>query len=212
MSNKDTGWIAHYCQAIDMNPMTEGAEAKIYKTKMFGKDIMVKVREKKEYRIRELDERLRRERTKREARILNRLNQVGIRCPRIIAAGRFSIYMEWLPGKLLNNIGNTESMLKGAGEILAQLHENDIVHGDFTPANLMLSNDKIYLIDFGLSEFTNSIEEKALDILLMKRSVSPKAYKVFEASYVQHYKKSNETLNRLKGIEKRGRYQIRTLA
>lgn len=190
----------------------EGAEAKIYQADIFGKELLLKRREEKKYRIKELDERLRKERTKTEARIMFRLGKSGIPTPRVIAVGKFSIYMEKLSGKLLKDLKPTQEILKETGSMLGKMHEQNIAHGDFTPANIMVSGKSIYVIDFGLSEVTNSQEEKALDLLLMKRSIPKREYSIFEESYSRSYNGSKAIVNRLKEIEKRGRYQIRTLA
>jgi len=98
-----------------------------------------------------------------------------------------------------------------AGEQLALLHNAGITHGDFTPANLISNGREIYLIDFGLAEPTSSSEERALDVLLMKRQMSRERYSDFARAYSKAAKSSGETLRRLAEIEERGRYQIRTL-
>lgn len=190
----------------------EGAEAKIYKTRIFGNEVIVKRREKKAYRVSELDQRLRRERTSSEARIMLRLHRSGVKTPRIIAVGRFSIYMERLHGRALKDIEVTQKHMGEVGRTLGRIHGLNVAHGDFTPANLMLCKDGLYVMDFGLAEATNSTEEKALDILLMKRSVPKALYSAFIVSYSKAFGKAAETKKRLGEIEKRGRYQIRTLA
>lgn len=190
----------------------EGAEAKIYQTRMFGRELLLKQREEKKYRVKELDQRLRKERTKTEARVMARLVKVGIPIPRLIAVGKFSIYMEELSGKLLKDTSPSTGIIKEIGEILGKMHEQNVAHGDFTPANIMLCKGSPYIIDFGLAEVTNSQEEKAFDLLLMKRSLSKEQYSVFEKYYSKSYSDSRVIINRLKEIEKRGRYQIRTLA
>ncbi|HUB92649.1 MAG TPA: KEOPS complex kinase/ATPase Bud32 [Candidatus Saccharimonadales bacterium] len=195
-----------------MIKLGEGAEAKIYLTRIFGRAVLLKRREPKKYRIRELDERLRRERTRAEARIMLRLSKAGIPAPRPVAVGRFSIYMEMLPGRLLKDARPGAETLRRVGRLLGAIHGQNIAHGDFTPANIMLSGKRIHIIDFGLSEVTNSQEEKALDLLLMKRALTKAQYAAFERSYSRSYSKGLAVINRLGEIERRGRYQIRTLA
>ena len=63
------------------------------------------------------------------------------------------------------------------------------------------------MIDFGLAEITTSIEEKALDLLLIKRSLSETEYGRLLESYRRHYGGAAQTLKRLSAIEQRGRYQ-----
>lgn len=189
---------------------SEGAEAKIYKFDVLGCSLLLKRRESKKYRIGQLDDKIRRSRTKREARIMSIANGAGIRSPRLIAVGRFTICMEFLRGRLLNDVkyGKKEASL--AGELLALMHKHDIAHGDFTTANLISDKKDIYVIDFGLSEVTKSIEDKAMDLLLMKRSINQRHFGDFVSSY-KSYKDSKLTLSKLDDIEKRGRYKIRTL-
>jgi len=48
-------------------------------------------------------------------------------------------------------------------------------------------------------------------LLLMKRSLNEKQYKVLADSYAKAYRGSSDVFRKLVEIEKRGRYQIRTL-
>ena len=195
-----------------MKLLSEGAEAKIYLINTFAKKLALKSREPKRYRQATLDEKIRRERTKREAKIISRLGSLGVNVPKLVAVGKFSIMIKMLDGILLKDTRpNLDTMVK-AGRLLAAMHKNDIAHGDFTPANLMLFKKSVYVIDFGLSEFTKSLEEKAIDLLLMKRAISYSQYKPFEDSYKENYQGSKDVIERLDEIEKRGRYQIRTIA
>ena len=191
--------------------MSEGAEAKIYMQEMFGERLVVKERVKKEYREASLDKRLRLARTRNEARILYRAFEAGVKTPTLIGVGRFSIYMSYIEGKLLRDVKKSPYLLRQAGILLAKMHNADIVHGDFTPANIIVSKNSVYVIDFGLAEISKSIEEKAIDLLLMKRSLNEKQYKVFAYSYAKAYTASSDVFRKLAEIERRGRYQIRTL-
>lgn len=194
-----------------MRKIGEGAEARLFETAMLGKAVVVKVRQEKRYRITELDVNLRASRTRREARLMQKARGAGVSVPRVIALGRFSIYMEMLRGRLLKDRAECWSDYSGAGRLLAELHNTGIVHGDFTPANVMVDRGKMYVIDFGLAEESGSAEEKAIDLLLMKRSVSGHCYGIFERAYARKATRGDETLGRLSEVEKRGRYQIRTL-
>ena len=113
--------------------------------------------------------------------------------------------------KLMKDFRFGKQEIRNSGEILARMHGIDIVHGDFTPANIMVDAGEVHVIDFGLSEFSKDAEEKALDILLMKRSITPEMYKEFREGYAKVSKDSKAILNRLAKIESRGRYQTRTL-
>jgi len=200
-----------------MKKIGEGAEAKIYLTSIFGNIVLVKVRFRKKYRERALDESLRRSRTKQEAHAMIIARRAGVRVPVVVAFDKFSIYMQRLEGRLLREVlSDTNANLPYAvfvelGHELAKMHNANIAHGDFTPANIILNgNSHAFIIDFGLSEITSSIEAKALDLLLMKRSITSEQYSAFLQGYAA-YSKSKEVLARLNEIEKRGRYQTRTL-
>ncbi len=198
-----------------MKEISEGAEAEIYDSNFMGLDVIVKDRIAKTYREPTLDERIREQRTKSEARILSLASENGANVPKVFMISKNQISMSKLRGKTLNLIMqngkiNSNVMIE-AGKQLAKLHSLDIIHGDYTPANILVDGSNISIIDFGLGEITNSIEERALDILLMRRSISKSLYSVFVKSYSKHYKNAKAVLNRLAEIEKRGRYQTRTL-
>ncbi len=191
---------------------SEGAEAKIYQTRIFGKTLLLKARERKAYRIEQLDVKLRSTRTKKEARIMQIAYRQGANVPKVVAYGAFEIYMEKLDGMLLRDMKNAkQSIFVKCGEELAKLHKAGVVHGDFTPANIIVSKEKVFVIDFGLAEQAPSLEERAIDVLLFKRSVTPKQFEAFLMGY-KKFEKSGEVIERLKEIEKRGRYQERTIA
>lgn len=142
---------------------------------------------------------------------MQRLISAGLNVPKVVAAGRYTILMEKINGKLMKDTNYNRRVLDAVGKMLGKMHDSGVVHGDFTPANIMLSNKNVYLIDFGLSEVNNSDEERALDLLLMKRSLSRTDYKVFEHSYIKASKGSRAVMKRLEEVERRGRYQVRSL-
>lgn len=195
-----------------MKIINEGAEAKIFLTNAFGERMLIKHRFEKRYKIKEIDTEFRELRTKKEAKIMEMLRRIGVNSPEIFAAGRYSIYMSIIDGKLLKDSKVPIPFYEKIGVQLATMHNNDIAHGDFTPANIIVSHNKAVVIDFGLADVTKSIEDKAIDLLLMKRSISKKAYLSFLRAYAQNSKDSKIIVKRLADIEKRGRYQIRTLA
>ncbi len=204
-----------------MRKISEGAEACIYKTMMLGRNAIIKYRVEKSYRVMELDSDLRERRTRNEARIQAELYEIGVRVPSVMLAGRHFIVMNEVAGETLNKIKMIESgrgstairIMSEAGSLLARIHDHGISHGDFTTANLMLDrNGRLWVIDFGLSAFTNSAEDKALDIILMKRSVGEKLYSHFIKGYVGGTAEAGSVLKKLEEIERRGRYQTRTLS
>jgi len=190
-----------------MKILGKGAEATIY----FGKNKAIKERLKKNYRIKELDKHLRKTRTRREAKILEKIT---IKAPRLISTDRErKIEMEFIKGdKIRDLLDKKPSLAIEIGEKVAAIHDSDIIHGDLTTSNMILK-EEIYFIDFGLSTFSKKIEDKAVDIHLFKQALESKHYKVFEEAYkhfLKGYSKSKnykETIDRLKVVEERGRYK-----
>ena len=199
--------------------ISEGAESYIYSGWFLGLDCVLKRRIEKRYRLKEIDDELRIRRTKTEARIMSLVSSIGVNSPKVLLVDRYDIYMSRIPGARLSNILQSSALKKDMGRIFsvlgeyaAILHAKDVVHGDLTPANAMVDKDlNVYLIDFGLSDFTNSIEQKALDILLMKRSVDDGLFGAFIQSYRKHSNSGEQVIRRMGEIERRGRYNTRTI-
>ena len=105
---------------------------------------------------------------------------------------------------------------KEIGETLTKLHNQDIIHGDLTTSNMILSNknNKLYLIDFGLGFHSYKIEDKAVDLHLLKQALEAKHYKIAEECItiiLKNYKpdKYKLILERIPVIESRGRYKTK---
>ena len=191
-----------------------GAEAILY----LENNKLIKERIKKSYRIDEIDEKLRKYRTRSEARLMQ---NSGINVPKIISVNdkTMKIEMEFIEGKLIKNILDNlnekeiEELCEHIGEQIAILHDNNIIHSDLTTSNMILKEGKVYFIDFGLGFKSLRIEDKAVDLHLLKQALESKHYKVFEECFdaiLKGYKKSvnyNETMERLKKVEQRGRYK-----
>ncbi len=196
-----------------MEKYGEGAEARIYLGKVLGTRLVLKVRGRKRYRIDEIDLRIRQQRTRREAAILRRAFSIGLNAPRLVAVGRTSILMTFIEGTLLKDIQNpSEKTLGDAGRLLARMHSADIVHGDFTPANLIVGKKGAAVIDFGLASVSRSQEEKAIDLLLMKRAISGTKFSRIIAGYREGNPMSKTVVDRMAEVERRGRYHLRSLS
>jgi len=133
-----------------MKLIAQGAESKLF----LDKNKVVKDRFRKTYRIKEIDDRLRKFRTKREAKVLEKLKKIKFPIPKLISNNeKDTIEIQYIKGKLIKNILNNNNCVKLSreiGEKVAILHNNDIIHGDLTTSN-MIFNKEIYFIDFGLS-------------------------------------------------------------
>ncbi len=186
-----------------------GAEAVVERCSLIGLPAVRKSRIAKEYRVGALDSMLRRNRTRSEARLLNRAKLAGVSCPTVLEVDEFSIVMTLIDG---SRPEMDEKQAHEAGSILAKLHKNDIIHGDYTPANLIESEKGIiFIIDFGLGFVSNDIEDKATDVFTMLRALKGKgkSTKVIGDSFIDgygKYEKSASVFERVKGIEKRVRY------
>ncbi len=195
--------------------LAEGAEAIVYETTLGGMKALMKRRMQKKYRVPEMDAKIRSVRSKNEARIIAMVSKAGINAPKLLLYDGNDLYMSAVDGKKLSDALNSGKVgggiFKGVGEILGKLHTAGIAHGDYTPANIILGKDGAYVIDFGLSEITNSAEERAFDVLLMKRAIGKAQYSSFLGGYSSCFAGSKEVLERLALIERRGRYQTRTL-
>ena len=198
-----------------------GAEAVIYLDIRENpyQPIIIKDRIKKDYRIKELDKKLRKFRTKREVKLLEKSSGI-INVPKVLSFSDFEIAIEFIDGKKLSefldgmNDKEREKVCFSIGENLAKLHNNDLIHGDLTTSNIILKNKEIYFIDFGLGSFSNKIEDKAVDLHLLRQALKSRHYLHFEKSFeevLKGYKKTsnnfNEVENRLQKVYERGRYK-----
>lgn len=179
---------------------------------------LVKRRTKKSYRIDILDQKLRKQRTRKESKLLEKASKI-IPVPKIkkILEKETEIDMEFLDGKNLSehldSLPNAEDVCKEIGKNIALLHDAGIIHGDLTTSNMILKDNKVFFIDFGLGFESNKIEDKAVDLHLIKQALEAKHFNHYEKFFkaiLEGYKTSKhheETINRLKTVEKRGRYK-----
>jgi N6-L-threonylcarbamoyladenine synthase/protein kinase Bud32 len=189
----------------------KGAEAVLERSDFLGLDAVVKTREPKAYRNPALDVKLRKARTKSEARLISRAKSAGVRCPTVLEVSDFAIGMTFEKGRMMHELlqeGNCpKSAVPEAGRMLAALHSANVVHGDFTPANIIVGEKgKLILIDFGLGGFSTDSEDKAVDVLTMKKALGKLAPR-FVAAYARHGNK--KICEKAEEIGKRARYQER---
>lgn len=197
-----------------MKLIGHGAEARLYTD---GEKV-VKERVQKGYRLAELDEKLRKTRTRKEAKILEKLHSAGFPAPRLLEAcdKSMKIEMDFLEGPKLAEVFHKQP-LKFAREIgkrVGELHVKDIIHSDLTTANMILVDGKIHFIDFGLSFVSKSAEDKAVDLHLLDRALESKHYDLYEKcikevieGYKEAYSEASVVLKRLEVVQKRGRHK-----
>jgi TP53 regulating kinase-like protein len=205
----------------------KGAEANLYLANWHGKEVIIKKRIQKKYRIKALDEKIRLYRTIHEAQIMHEAKKAGVATPTIFFVDEIekAIIMEYIKGvrvkELLDSLKPNQriNLCLEIGKIIGKLHKKGIIHGDLTTSNMIfIDNEKIFFIDFGLSFYSFREEDRGSDLLLMKRAFSSTHFKFFNKcfkSVVEGYKEeigikeALKTLNKVNEIEKRGRYAER---
>ncbi len=189
-----------------MKLLYKGAESEVYLTEYLGIKAILKKRIPKKYRIKELDGKIRLERTKKEAKIVKRALQ-KINVPMIFDCFEYEILMEYIDGiKLKNNIEKFD--FKKLGQEIKKMHDLNIIHSDLTPSNILLKNKEIYFIDFGLAFYSKRIEDKATDLLLFKRILKAEYPEYFDNCWKEFCKGygDQQVLKHIEKIEKRARY------
>jgi len=200
--------------------IAQGAEAIIKKKSMKGKDIVTKTRIPKKYRLPQLDLKLRKQRTRRESRLLEKTRKI-IPVPKIINVeeNKYKIRMEFISGFKLSQhleILNHTKISKQIGKNIAKLHDAGIIHGDLTTSNMILKtkNNTLYFIDFGLGFHSNRNEDKAVDLHVLSEALEAKHPTIYRETFdtiIKEYKKTSKNapavLKRLEKVEKRGRYK-----
>ena len=125
--------------------------------------VVKKWRIPKSYRLPELDEQIRQERTMREARITSEARRCGVPTPIIKDVLKFDLKMEHVDGQKLKDV-ITPDLSETVGEMVGKLHQAGIIHGDLTTSNMILRDGRIYLIDFGLAFHELSVEAQGVDV------------------------------------------------
>jgi len=202
-----------------MKLIKQGAEAKLYLSDIDGRKVLVKDRIKKSYRIKQIDEKLRKQRTSRESNLLSEARRVGVLTPRIVKVEKNKIIMDYIDGqriKELLNSSNKKTVVKLSfeiGKIIGKLHSADIIHGDLTTSNMIFKDGNIFFIDFGLGQFSRKIENKGTDLKLLLEalrsthfSIAEECWKQILKGYRKEYKGADKVLKKVGEIAKRARY------
>ena len=200
-----------------MEVIAKGAEANLY----LQNGVVVKERIRKEYRIPEIDEVLRSTRTKREARLLSLARRAGVPTPVVLDVDtqRKSITMSYIEGEKLKYLverldeDELRELFTHIGSLAARLHRSNIIHGDLTTSNMILSRGRVFFIDFGLGEVSQSLEAKGTDLLVFAKAVRSTHFaresqilKAFFSGYLREYPEGEAVIERMRSIERRGRY------
>jgi Kae1-associated kinase Bud32 len=186
-----------------------GAEARLFKVE----NTAVKERPAKGYRLPVIDERLRRQRTRKEAKILESLKKMNVPAPELIkfCDESMKIDMSFLDGPKVRDVMNV-NFAREIGKIVGTLHKNDVIHADLTTSNMIWKDNKIHLIDFGLSFVSKKVEDKAVDLHLLDRALESRHHEIYHdclKEVLSGYQETNPdaaiVLKRLETVQKRGR-------
>ena len=211
-------------QKTQNNLISKGAEANIYKSE----NKVLKDRIPKSYRHPKIDKMLRKRRTKSEVKLIEKASQL-IPVPKILVISsnksyketqhdNYKITMSYIKGKKLSeSLENLDykKVCKQIGINISKLHDSDIIHGDLTTSNMILclQTKKVYFIDFGLGFHSHRIEDKAVDLHLIKEALEARHPTIFQTAFksiLAGYKSSKnyqKTIKQLEKVEKRGRYK-----
>jgi len=204
------------------NFIYKGAEAEICPAKHMKMEVIQKRRISKSYRIKQIDKQLISYRTKEEAKLITDARQQGIAVPIIydVDLKNGIITMEYIKGQRVKDILNDltekerENLCKKIGQNIARLHNSDIIHGDITTSNMILYNDRVHFIDFGLGEKNNELESKGVDLHVLMEAIESTHSKYANCfEYVlEGYKKelkdnANLVIKKIEEIVRRGRYR-----
>uniref|UniRef100_A0A665VC79 non-specific serine/threonine protein kinase n=2 Tax=Echeneis naucrates TaxID=173247 RepID=A0A665VC79_ECHNA len=210
----------------------QGAEARLYRTEFLGKPTIVKERFPKRYRHRALDEKLTHRRTVQEVRSILRCRKAGISVPVVyfVDYSTHCIFLEEFVGystvrdhitsvqrSKSSQDQNLEWLAQRIGQILAKMHDEDVIHGDLTTSNMLLKggsedqDSELVLLDFGLSYISVLPEDKGVDLYVLEKaflSTHPNTEALFQKllkSYIMSSKKSQVVMKKLDEVRVRGR-------
>lgn len=207
-----------------MQIIKRGAEAILYLDEFENQQVLVKERIKKNYRIDQIDKKLRKERTRKEVKLLTEARKVGVWTPKIfhVDESNSKITMEFVDGTRIKELLYTadkktvEKLCLEIGSQIGKLHAIGIVHGDLTTSNMILKDNQIYFIDFGLGEFSKKIEDQGVDFNLLYEALKSTHFKILNIcwfnilkGYEKEYKNAKQVLKKIEEIEKRARYAKR---
>jgi TP53 regulating kinase-like protein len=181
--------------------LSQGAEGKIFIGEFLSKKCVVKERFVKKYRVKELDQKLTKNRMLNESKNIARASKLGINVPTLYFVDLIErkIYMEYLENscqlKVIlqaiysqNDISQYNSLIdkisNDLGNMISNLHSGDLVHGDLTPSNIILK----------VKEDTNSeLLNNAKEIILENKN--------YDYMYLIDFGLSSVALSTTSGIE-----------
>ena len=207
-------------------PVSRGAEASLHAVEWLGLPALRKDRETKSYRPKNLDERLKRERTRNEVRLLTEARRLGVRTPIVydVDLPNHRLILEQLPGPTLKDLLDAsktdprpvEASVRALGTAIGRLHAGGLSHGDLTSSNVLYPDGPAgspALLDLSMGARNAGVEEKGIDLHLIEedlKALHPKGPSLFRL-FLQGYAEGNpagatEVRKRATAIRGRVRY------
>eukprot|EP00918_Siedleckia_nematoides_P071973 GHVU01157245.1.p1 GENE.GHVU01157245.1~~GHVU01157245.1.p1 ORF type:complete len:279 (-),score=39.23 GHVU01157245.1:265-1101(-) len=165
----------------------QGAEARVYRTTVVGKEAVLKHRFPKRYRHPTMDASICWTRTVNEARNMFKCRSAGVESPVVYAVDQAtnSILMQYIHGRTMKATtddsvtpeATLRTLEQHIGADIARMHGGaDVVHGDLTTSNILVTASSTgslipVFIDFGLSCVSTAVEDKAVDLYVLERSI-----------------------------------------
>ncbi|MDA4120996.1 MAG: Kae1-associated kinase Bud32 [Thaumarchaeota archaeon] len=203
--------------------LCRGAEADVIRSTWQGLEAIYKVRKPLRYRLPVLDKAIRHQRTLREAEMIHAARGAGVSAPHLYYVDPESsiLVLEFIRGPRMKDLlsgphpSEVASLFSKLGLSAAKLHAAGIMHGDLTTANVIKKDGELVLLDFGLSLHTDRVEDQAVDLRLIKETITGAHPSVAEGALRSLFEgyaagvggvRSTAVLKQLKNIERRGRY------
>jgi len=202
-----------------------GAEADVFRGQRCGQPAVYKLRKPLLYRLPELDRLIRSQRTVHEAQMIHQSKLAGVSTPHLyyLSPQEALLVMEFVKGERLKTLllqaglatGRVAELGEEFGRSIARLHAAGIMHGDLTTSNVIVDGDVMSLIDFGLAIHSQRLEDQAVDLRLIKETLTGAHHAVskqFMLSLLSGYSsvlgsaRAEAATKKLAEIERRGRY------
>jgi TP53 regulating kinase and related kinases len=208
-----------------VNLLYRGAEADVFRGEWCGQPAVYKLRKPLLYRLPDLDNLIRSQRTVHEAQMIHQSKLAGVSAPHLyyLSPPDALLVMEYVKGERLKTLlleaGLTRESVallgEGFGRSIARLHAAGIMHGDLTTSNVIVDGGVLTLIDFGLAIHSERLEDQAVDLRLIKETLTGahnSVSKPFMQSLLSGYSsvlgnaRAEAATKKLAEIERRGRY------
>lgn len=155
--------------------------------------------------------------------MLGAAKAAGVRTPHLffLDLPSSTIVMEYIGGRRLResvpslSTDELREVFTLLGRDTGLLHRSGIMHGDLTTANVIRNESRLVFIDFGLALRSRRVEDHAVDLRLIKETLTgahSRAAPAAMASLLEGYRsatgprRARQVMKQLSNIERRGRY------